>query len=57
MFKTVAKYILQDLPPLGESISEVSYFVPEPVKFAEVAKLSDDIKKPWIKANKSRLKI
>ena len=49
VFKTVVKAISQDLPPLGESGSEVSYFIPEPRNFAEVTKLSDDIKKPWLK--------
>ena len=39
VFKTVVKDILQDLPTLGESGSEVSYFIPEPRNFAEVTKL------------------
>ena len=38
------------MPPLGESGSEVSHFIPEPRKFAEVTKLSDDVKKTWLKA-------
>ena len=50
VFKTVVKEISQDLPPLVESGSEVSCFVPEPRNFAEVKKLSDDIKKPWLQA-------
>ena len=41
---------MQDLPALGESGSKVSYFIPEPGKFSEVKKLSDDIKKPWVKS-------
>ena len=45
VFKTVVKYILQDLPPLGESGSEVPPLFPEPRNFAEVTKFSDDIKK------------
>ena len=48
-FKTVVKDIFQDLL-LGESGSEVSHFIPEPKNFAEVTNLSDDIKKPWLKA-------
>ena len=40
---------MQYLPPLGESGSEVSHFIPEPRNFAEVTKLSDNIKKPWLK--------
>ena len=42
--------ISQELTPLGESGSEVSHFIPEPINFSEVTKFSDDIKKPWIKA-------
>ena len=49
VFKTVATDIWQDLPPLGESGSEVSHFIPEPRNFAEVTKLSDEIKKHWLK--------
>ena len=36
VFITVVKEICQELTPLGESVSEVSYFIPEPKKFAEV---------------------
>ena len=43
VFKTIVKYISQDL---GESGSEVSHPIPEPRNFSEVTKLSDDIKKP-----------
>ena len=50
VFSTVVKDILQELTPLGESSSEVSHFIPEPRNFAEVTKLSDNIKKPWLKA-------
>ena len=39
------------MPPLGESGSEVSHFIPEPRNFAKVKKFSDDIRKPWLKAN------
>ena len=34
---------------MGESYSEASHFIPEPRNFAEVTKLSDYIKKPWLK--------
>ena len=44
VFKTVVKEISQELPPLGESGSEVSHFIPEPRNFSEVIKLSNDIK-------------
>ena len=37
------------MTPLGESGSEVSQFIPEPRNFAEVKKLSENIKKPWLK--------
>ena len=57
VFKTVVKHISQDLPPLGESGSEVSHLNPEPRNFSRVKKLSKDISKSWIKATKMRLKI
>ena len=57
VFKTVVKYILQDLPPLVESGSEVSHFSPEAINFAEVTKFSDDVKKPWLKENQKAIKI
>ena len=55
-FKTVVKKILQDIPSLGESGSEVSHFIPEPRNFSELTKLSDDIKKPWLKATLNEIK-
>ena len=56
MFKTAAKDISQNLPSLGEYGSEVSYLIPEPLKFYEVTKLSDEIKKPWLKATQKEIK-
>ena len=50
VFTNVVKEILQYIPPLGESGSEVYYFIPESRKISEVNKLSDDINKPWLKA-------
>ena len=44
------------MTPLGESGSEVFHFIPEPRNFAEVKKMSDDIKKPWLKANLKEIK-
>ena len=44
------------MPPLGEYGSEVSHFFPEPRNFAEVQKLSDDIKKPWLKPTQKEIK-
>ena len=56
VFKAVLKDISQDLPHLGESGSEVSHFIPEPRNFSEVTKLSDDIKKPWLKETLKEIK-
>ena len=56
VFKTAAKEILQELTPLGESGSEVSNFIPETRNFAEVTKLSDNIKKPWMKVTLKEIK-
>ena len=47
---------MQYFPPLGESGSEVSYFILYPRNFAKVTKFSDDIKKPWIKSTQKELK-
>ena len=41
---------------MGESGSEVSHFIPESRKFAEVTKLSENIKKPWLKATLKEIK-
>ena len=35
---------------MGESGSEVYYFITEPINFAEVTILSEDIRKPWLKS-------
>ena len=55
VFKTVVKDILKYLF-LGESGSKVSHFIPEPRNFAEITKLSDDVKKPWLKATENEIK-
>ena len=44
------------MTPLGESGSEVSHFIPELRKFSEVKKLSENIKKPWLKATLKEIK-
>ena len=49
VLSTTAKEILQELATLGESGSELSHFIPEPRNFAEVTKLSENIRKPWLK--------
>ena len=56
VFKAVVRYISQALSILGEYGSEVSYFIPEPRKFLEVTRLSEDIKKPWIKVTLKEIK-
>ena len=56
VFSTIVKEISQELTALGESGSEVSHFIPDPRNFAEVTKLSDNIKKPWIKATLKEIK-
>ena len=56
VFKTVVKEILQELTPLGESSSEVYHFIPEPINFSGVTKLSDDIKKHWRKKTLKEIK-
>ena len=55
LFKAVVNYILQYLPVLVESKSEFSYFILEPRNFAEVVILSEDVKKPWIKATQKEI--
>ena len=50
VFKSFVNNILQVLPILGESGSNVSYFISEPRNFAEVTRLSEDIKKLSLKA-------
>ena len=48
VFKAVVNDILKALPILGESGSEVFYFIPETRNFAEVTKFSEDINKPCL---------
>ena len=50
-FKTVLKEISQEFTPLRESGSEVSHFIPGLRNFSEVTKVSDSIKKTWLKGN------
>ena len=56
VFSKVVKEISQELTPLGESGSEVSHFITEPKNFAEVKKLSENIKKPWLKETLKEIK-
>ena len=56
VFSTIVSDISKELTNLGESGSEVSHFIPEPRNFAEVTKLSENIKKPWLKATLKEIK-
>ena len=56
VFSTIVKEILQELTNFVESGSEVSHFIPEPRNFAEVKKLSENIRKPWLKATLNEIK-
>ena len=56
VFGTVVKDISQELTPLGESSSEVYHFIPEQRNFSEVTKLSENIKKTWLKATLKEIK-
>ena len=56
VFSIVVKDISQELTSLGESCSENSHFILEPRNFAQVAKLSENIKKPCIKATLKQIK-
>ena len=56
VFSRVVKEISKELIHLGESGSEVSHFIPEPRNFDEVTKLSENIKKPWLKATLKEIK-
>ena len=47
--KAVVNDISKSLPIMVESVSEFSYFIPEPIYFAEVTRLSEDIRKPLLK--------
>ena len=56
IFKAIANGILQVLPILGESGSEVYYFIPDPRNFLEVTRLLEEIKKPWLNATMKEIK-
>ena len=48
-FKTVVNELSESLPIMVESVSEVYCLIPEPRKFAEVTRLSVEIRKYWLK--------
>ena len=50
VFKAAFNDILQALPILGDYVSEVSYLITEPRNILEVTRLSEYIKKYWLKA-------
>ena len=56
VFSTIVSEILQELTNFGETGSEVSHFVPEPRNFAEVTRLAENIRKPWLKATLKEIK-
>ena len=47
---------MQELTNFGETGSEVSHFIPEPRNLAEVTKLAENIRKPWLKATLKEIK-
>ena len=56
VFKVFVNEILQVLPILGESGSEVSYFNSEPRNFADGINCQMTLNKPWIKATLKEIK-
>ena len=56
VFSTIVKDILQELATFGESGSEVFHFIPEPRNSAEMTKLSENIRKPWLIATIKKIK-
>ena len=56
VFSTIVLEISQELTNFGEYGSEVSHFIPEPRNFAEVTKLAENIRKPWLKASLKEIK-
>ena len=50
VFMGVVNELNNSFPNLGESVSEVSHFIPEPRNFAEVDILPVDVKRSWLKA-------
>ena len=56
VFSTTVKDVSQELTNFGETGSEVSHFIPEPRKFAELTKLAENIRKPWLKATFKEIK-
>ena len=55
-FRTIVLDISQELSNFGETGSEVSHFIPEPRNFAEMTRLAENIRKPWLKATLKEIK-
>ena len=56
VFKAIVSEISQELSNFRETGSEVSHFIPKPRNFAEVTRLAESIKKPWLKASLREIK-
>ena len=56
VFSTIVSEILQELTNFGETGSELSHFISEPRNFAEVTRLAENIRKPWLKATLKEIK-
>ena len=56
VFSTIVSEISQELTNFKETGSEVSHFIPEPRNFAEVTRLAENIRKPWLKATLKEIK-
>ena len=56
VFRNIVSDILQELTRLVETGSEVSHFIPEPRNFSEVTILTENIRKPWLKATLKEIK-
>ena len=56
LFKAVVNDISETLPVLGEFVSDLSYFITEPINFPELTRLSEDTKKPWLKETLKEIK-
>ena len=56
VFKAVCNGLSESIPIMVESGSGVFYFIPEPGNFAEVTRLSSDIRKLWLKTTLKEIK-
>ena len=56
VFSTIVSKISEELTNFGGTGSEVCHFIREPINFAEVNKLAENIRKPWLKATLKEIK-